>query len=61
MRYLTTKQAAAEMGVSPQTVLRWINTRGLKAHDIGVTGRPRMRISETDLKAWVEDAEKVAS
>ena len=59
-RYLTTKEAAAEMKVSPQTVLRWINTRGLKAHDIGVTGRPRMRINTDDLKAWVENAEKVA-
>lgn len=60
MRYLTTKQAAAEMGVSPQTVLRWINTRGLKAHDIGVSGRPRMRIKADDLDAWVKDPNKAA-
>ena len=60
MRYLTTKQAAQEMNVSPQTVLRWITNRGLKAHNIGGGGRPRMRISEADLKTWVEDAEKVA-
>ena len=59
MRYLTTKQVADQMGVTPATVRVWIQTRGLRAQYIGGGDRPKIRISEADLQAWVEDPSKI--
>jgi len=51
MRYLTTAQVAQEMGVSSNTVRRWITDRGLQYIDIG-QGRPKIRITKEDLDTW---------
>lgn len=61
IRYLTTQQVAEELSVSSNTVRRWIETQDLKWHDVGVAGRPRIRISETDLKAWLEARKSVVA
>jgi excisionase family DNA binding protein len=53
MRYLTTKEAAAALTVSENTIRRRINEGLIKYHDIGVPGRPRIRITEEDLHAYV--------
>jgi excisionase family DNA binding protein len=55
MAYLTTKQAAAELSVSENTIRRRIAEGLLRWHDIGVPGRPRIRITSEDLAKYVEN------
>jgi excisionase family DNA binding protein len=47
---LTTRQVADRLGVIPETVLRWIDTRGLPA--IRLTSRA-LRYDEAELDAWI--------
>lgn len=54
MAYLTTKQAAAELSVSENTIRRRIAEGLLRWHDIGVPGRPRIRITSEDLEKYVK-------
>lgn len=61
MRYLTTKEAAEALTVSENTIRRRINEGLIKYHDIGVPGRPRIRITEEDLHAYVTGTVKKAS
>ena len=55
MRYLSTKDAAVELGVSENTIRRRIADGQIKYYDIGVPGRPRIRITDEDLHAYVTD------
>lgn len=54
MAYLTTKQAATELSVSENTIRRRIAEGLLHWHDIGVPGRPRIRITSEDLESYVK-------
>ncbi len=58
MRYLSTKEAAAKLSVSENTIRRRIAAGLIKYHDIGVPGRPRIRITEEDLHTYVTDPAK---
>jgi excisionase family DNA binding protein len=51
-RLLTTREVASRLGVIPETVLRWIDTRGLPA--IRLTSRA-LRYDETELEAWIAE------
>lgn len=51
-RLLTTREVAERLGVTPETVLRWIDTRGLPARRL--TSRA-IRFDETDLDAWLRE------
>jgi excisionase family DNA binding protein len=51
-RLLTTRQVADRLGVIPETVLHWIDTRGLPA--IRLTSRA-LRYDEGELDAWVAE------
>lgn len=53
MAYLTTKQAAEELSVSENTIRRRIAEGRLRYHDIGVPGRPRIRITTEALDEYV--------
>ena len=53
LRYLTTAQAAEIVGVKPTTMRTLINEGGIRWTDIG-RGRPRIRIKEDDLRAWMD-------
>jgi excisionase family DNA binding protein len=50
-RLLTTRDVADLLGVSPETVLRWIDTRGLSARRL--TSRA-IRYDPAELAAWLE-------
>jgi excisionase family DNA binding protein len=50
IRLLTTREVAELLGVMPETVLRWIDTRGLPA--IRLTSRA-LRYDEAELEAWL--------
>ena len=49
---LTTREVADRLGVIPETVLRWIDTRGLPA--IRLTSRA-LRYDEGELDAWLAE------
>jgi excisionase family DNA binding protein len=49
-RLLTTREVAERLGVTPETVLRWIETRGLPARRL--TSRA-IRFDEDELDAWL--------
>jgi excisionase family DNA binding protein len=49
-RLLTTREVAERLGVMPETVLRWIDSRGLPA--IRLTSRA-LRYDEGELDAWL--------
>jgi excisionase family DNA binding protein len=49
---LTTREVAERLGVSPETVLRWIEMHGLPARRL--TSRDAIRYDESDLDAWLE-------
>jgi len=49
-RLLTTRDVAERLGVSPETVLRWIESRGLPARRL--TSRA-IRYEEAELDAWL--------
>ncbi len=51
--WLTTAQAAGELGVAHQTITRWIREGKLRARAIHVHGRPVYRIRRSDLAAFV--------
>jgi excisionase family DNA binding protein len=50
-RLLTTREVADRLGVSTETVLRWIASRGLPARRL--TSRA-IRYDEAELEAWLE-------
>jgi excisionase family DNA binding protein len=49
---LTTREVAEILGVMPETVLRWIDTRGLPV--IRLTSRA-LRYDEAELDAWLAE------
>jgi excisionase family DNA binding protein len=51
-RLLTTAEVADRLGVIPETVLRWVDCRGLPA--IRLTSRA-LRYDEAELEAWLAD------
>lgn len=51
-RYLTTRDVAERLGVAPETVLRWIDTRGLPARRL--TSRV-IRYEEHELDVWIAE------
>jgi excisionase family DNA binding protein len=51
-RLLTTREVAQQLGVTAETVLRWIETRGLPARRL--TSRA-IRYSQTDLDGWLDE------
>jgi excisionase family DNA binding protein len=51
-RLLTTREVADRLGVIPETVLRWIDTRGLPA--IRLSSRA-LRYDEAELEAWLAE------
>ena len=57
-RLLTTREVADRLGVIPETVLRWIETRGLPA--IRLTSRA-LRYDEAALDAWIAEHTTAAS
>ena len=50
---LSTTEAAAECGVSPETIRRWIRTKGLPAYntELGL----KIRIRRSDLEAFARE------
>lgn len=57
-RLLTTREVADRLGVIPETVLRWIETRGLPA--IRLTSRA-LRYDEAALDTWIAERTTAAS
>lgn len=51
-RLLTTREVAERLGVSPESILRWIDSRGLPA--IRLTSRA-LRYDEAALDAWIAE------
>ena len=51
-RLLTTREVAKILGVSPETVLRWIDSRGLPV--VRLTSRA-LRFDEGELDAWIAE------
>jgi excisionase family DNA binding protein len=51
-RLLTTREVADRLGVSPETILRWIDRRGLPV--VRLTSRA-LRYDEDRLDAWIAD------
>jgi excisionase family DNA binding protein len=51
-RLLTTREVADRLGVMPETVLRWIDSRGLPV--IRLTSRA-LRYDEAELDAWLAE------
>ena len=52
-RWLTTEQAAGELGVARQTITRWIREGQLHARAIHVHGRQVYRIRRSDLATFI--------
>lgn len=50
----STAQVAALMGVARQTVSRWVDAGRIAAFDIGAPGRPRIRITQAALQAFID-------
>lgn len=53
MRSHSTTEVANLLGVHRQTVHRWVTSGRLAAFDIGVPGRPRLRVTEASLREFV--------
>jgi excisionase family DNA binding protein len=49
---LTTREVASRLGVSSETVLQWVETRGLPAHRL--TSRA-IRFDADELDAWIAE------
>lgn len=54
LRYLTTKQAAAIVGISETTMREVVNRGEIRWSDVGHGKRSRVRIAESDLRAWMD-------
>lgn len=54
LTYLSTAAAAKAIGVSASTMKTYIDEGHVRYTDIGRNGRPRIRISEDDLRAFME-------
>jgi excisionase family DNA binding protein len=63
LRYLSTTEAAEVIGVSPNTVRGYIESKTdpLPAFDISSTDRKRWRIAEDDLRAYMSKRPKKAA
>ena len=48
----STKEAAEHCNVSPETIRRWIQTKGLRAYNTG--RRMRIKIKKEELDAFVK-------
>lgn len=53
-RSYSTTEVADLLGVRRQTVTRWIGAGRLPAFDIGSPGRPRLRVTEAALRAYID-------
>ena len=51
---LSTREAAAALGVSRDTVLRLIHGGALAAVDVSVGGRVRVRVRPADLERFID-------
>jgi excisionase family DNA binding protein len=52
---LTPPKVAKVLGVDPSTVISWIQSRQLKASNVGKGGKkPRYRIQRSDLEAFMQ-------
>ena len=54
LRYYSTKQAADVVGISETTMREVVNRGEIRWINIGVPERPRVRIAEADLRAWMD-------
>ncbi|MGQ0847483.1 MAG: helix-turn-helix domain-containing protein [Sporichthyaceae bacterium] len=54
-RAYSTAELADLFGVARQTVARWIATGSLVAFDIGSPGRPRLRVTEGSVAAFIAE------
>lgn len=54
LRYLSTKDAAKIIGVHPNTMRCYVEDGEIAYVDIGRHGRPRIRISEDELRAFMD-------
>lgn len=54
LRYLTSEQAAEVLGVDSNTIRRRVHEGKIRWSNIGTPERPRIRISEDDLHAYME-------
>jgi excisionase family DNA binding protein len=54
LRYLSTAEAGAAIGVSAQAVRRYIKAGQLPAVNIAATGRKRLRVSEDALRDFMD-------
>ena len=52
VKYLTLSEVAEMLGVTRQTIYRWINENGLPCHEVGPAKRKRFK--ELEVKAWYE-------
>ena len=53
---LTTRQAAEKLQVHPETLRQWIREGQLKAIHFGKGQKPRIRIDEADLQAFIDES-----
>ena len=51
-KYLTLSEVAEMLGVTRQTIYRWINENGLPCHEVGPSKRKRFKGNE--VKTWYE-------
>jgi excisionase family DNA binding protein len=54
LRYLSTSEAADIIGVSTTTMRSYVSGGEIPFTDVGRNGRPRIRISEDDLRRFME-------
>jgi predicted site-specific integrase-resolvase len=55
MSYLTNREAAKIIGIHPGTLTQWRNKgRGPKFLRLGDGKQPRIRYTDTDVKAWMD-------
>lgn len=50
---LTLKEVGARLGISHDSVQRLVVAGGLPVVDVGAGSRPRLRVSESALAAWI--------
>jgi excisionase family DNA binding protein len=61
VRYLSTAEAAGVVGVGRMTMLRWCKEGKIPCSDIGNDRKPRYRIAEADLHAYMESRKQGAA